>query len=900
MSLYRRQQAIVSTRTVVLLAVTLGALILGTAALRLVERELIARAGESLAIGAVEAADRLDAMFRERKGDVEILAADPQLRGSNVGAIRAHLETIQRAYPVYARLTVTSRAGLAIASTDQALMGRDLHQTAWFQSVLRGPEVRADVVRDRERAGGELVAVVFSSPIKAADGTFVGAITAEVDQALVRELVTKTVQRFAVQTQNFGSVDYRVVSSDGMSLLSSDEGERVPGNLLELGLSSVINVVKDRSGYVEEEHLVRHVPVVTGYAHITAPPSMISLQWGVLVRSDRDRVLVGIRSLLVKLGLAGLGGFIPMLAVLLWTSAGQRKEQARSAQVQQALADGEARTQMILDNAMDAVIVMDRHGLILSWNKQAEATFGWSASEVIGQNLGLRIVPPQHRAAHEQGLARYLVTGEGPVLNQRIETTALRKNGSQFPVELTVIPLALESGILFSAFVRDIMEHKHVLEQLKARETFFRQFTEQLPVGVFEVDETGACLFKNRMWDVIMDRTSEEIFGFASVSLPEGQWTEWFHPDDRQGLHDEWMNAQASLAGVRKECRLDLKGQTERWVQVLLWPLANDQGIRFLGTMEDITAQKQMMTRLRESEMFFRLLSEHLPIGVFEIDEEGSCRYTNKTWNTILRKDAEEIFGFGEVSGSEGHWLEWFHSDDRQGVREAWEISKDSFAQVRHECRLAPEGSDVRWVQVLLWPLASDKGFRYLGTVEDITARKRTIAHTMQLLRHGRFELQTLSEARNLAELLAYAFPDPSRTQLGLTELLVNGVEHGNLEISYAEKSSLLEEGRLDDEMTRRLALPENIGKRVCVSMERSETELEMTITDDGKGFDWHRYLALDDARADDSHGRGIAMSRCISFDRLEYQDPGNQVTVSTRLAPDDLGTDEAIGREAA
>ena len=156
------------------------------------------------------------------------------------------------------------------------------------------------------------------------------------------------------------------------------------------------------------------------------------------------------------------------------------------------------------------------------------------------------------------------------------------------------------------------------------------------------------------------------------------------------------------------------------------------------------------------------------------------------------------------------------------------------------------------------------------------------------------------SEARNLAELLAYAFPDPLRTKLGLTELLVNGVEHGNLEISYAEKSSLLKAGRLDAEIARRLALQENLQKRVRVSMDRKETELEVEIVDAGKGFDWRRYLALDSERLDDSHGRGIAMSKSISFDRLEFRNSGNHVIVSSQLPSSDPRADEVIGREAA
>jgi len=114
----------------------------------------------------------------------------------------------------------------------------------------------------------------------------------------------------------------------------------------------------------------------------------------------------------------------------------------------------------IVNNALDAIVVMDDKGLLVDWNSQAEVVFGWSRQEVVGQLMADVIIPPQHRAAHRQGLEHYLATGEGPVLRQRIEITALRKNGDEFPVELTVSPIQLEEGIIFSAFVRDISEYK--------------------------------------------------------------------------------------------------------------------------------------------------------------------------------------------------------------------------------------------------------------------------------------------------------------------------------------------------------------------------------------------------------------------------------------------------------
>jgi len=122
-----------------------------------------------------------------------------------------------------------------------------------------------------------------------------------------------------------------------------------------------------------------------------------------------------------------------------------------------------ARLKAIIDAALDAVITMDGEGVIRSWSPQAERMFGWPASEAIGRTLSATIIPPQYRDAHERGLAHFLATGEGPVLNRRLEITGLRRDGREIPVELTITPVRLEGAWLFSAFVRDISE-RHLLE----------------------------------------------------------------------------------------------------------------------------------------------------------------------------------------------------------------------------------------------------------------------------------------------------------------------------------------------------------------------------------------------------------------------------------------------------
>lgn len=156
-------------------------------------------------------------------------------------------------------------------------------------------------------------------------------------------------------------------------------------------------------------------------------------------------------------------------------------------------------------------------------------------------------------------------------------------------------------------------------------------------------------------------------------------------------------------------------------------------------------------------------------------------------------------------------------------------------------------------------------------------------ANNLNLLRRGEFRCRTLPEARDLALLLADASMDPARTVNGYSELLINAVEHGNLGISYAEKSRLLSEGRWLEEVEARLRHPDYSCRMVSVTLEKTDLACRVTITDQGKGFDWTTYVEFSPERAFDLNGRGIAMSRALSFDSLEYLGNGSSVVTSVK-----------------
>lgn len=131
-----------------------------------------------------------------------------------------------------------------------------------------------------------------------------------------------------------------------------------------------------------------------------------------------------------------------------------------------ALRESELERSEIIRSALDAVITMGASGVIKDWNPRASGIFGWRAGEAVGQRLSELIIPTRYREAHERGLRRFLQTGEGPVVGDRIEIEGLHRDGHEFPVELTVSAARIGDSYSFSAFVRDITERR-LKDQMK-------------------------------------------------------------------------------------------------------------------------------------------------------------------------------------------------------------------------------------------------------------------------------------------------------------------------------------------------------------------------------------------------------------------------------------------------
>ncbi len=175
------------------------------------------------------------------------------------------------------------------------------------------------------------------------------------------------------------------------------------------------------------------------------------------------------------------------------------------------------------------------------------------------------------------------------------------------------------------------------------------------------------------------------------------------------------------------------------------------------------------------------------------------------------------------------------------------------------------------------------------ATSADPAARRALFADAVfsarEKLRAGngsvRIAYQTPEEVSFLAQAMAELYPNPENALLGLLELLMNAVEHGNLGLGLEEKTVLLKAGRLDDEIDTRMHSPEWSSRLATLTLTRMEDRMVATIRDEGDGFLWQPYLLIDERRLTMPTGRGIALANMVCFDVLSYNECGNEVTAT-------------------
>lgn len=260
---------------------------------------------------------------------------------------------------------------------------------------------------------------------------------------------------------------------------------------------------------------------------------------------------------------------------------------------EQVLRESEARKAAILDTALDCIITMNHEGKILDFNAAAEHTFGYVKSDVIGKDMADHIVPPALREAHRRGLRNYLASGRAALLNRRIELTALRADGTEFPTELAITRIPGEGDPVFTAYLRDITAEKRLQEIEQESQRRLRFVMDSMPQKIFTAAPSGDVDYFNRIWT--------EFTGLPVEKIQEWGWTRFIHPEDLPGNLRVWKRSLESGEPYQFEHRFRRADGDYRWHISRAVPMRDERGktLMWLGSSTEIHEQRETANQLR-------------------------------------------------------------------------------------------------------------------------------------------------------------------------------------------------------------------------------------------------------------------------------------------------------------
>lgn len=604
-----------------------------------------------MAVAAAEIADKVDHFLYERFGDIQIMAQSPVFHGVDTAAKRKLLEAFKATYdPSYLWLAVTDANGRVVAASDRFGEGGLHSRTSWFQAVRISGEVYVGDAEPFGETGGQ-EAVTFSAPLFGSRGEFLGAVTTRVGIRDLQEIITHTVRVVQVQQQLPGLAGFQFLHHSGESVLDTDQGYEDRINLRQAGLPSALLSESTKPGYIEEDHLRRHVPVVTGYALTQGYKEFKGLKWSILVRLDRRDILSQYRTRLWQVVGVGSAMWVPLFAIVVWASVRLQKEHQTAQQESMrataaavASRESEERTRLLIDTALDAVVGMDEDGMITEWNCSAESTFGWASHEAIGKRLADLIIPPPSREAHLTGLRHFLAGGEAPHLNRRLDVVALRRDGTEFPIELKIAVLRRDGLFLFIAFIIDTSERKR-LEQAQTKLIKDMQLLlESTGEGIYGVDREGRCTFINRAAAAMLGYRPDELI------------TRHMHAVIHHSRHDGPPSpveecALCKVFASARECRtehevLGRRDGTAFPVEYAAHPIV-DQGV-ITGAvvfLVDISTRTKAEEAFREQSRLLEIFFHYTPTAIVFLDRNFNFLRVNDAYARACRRTISEFRG---------------------------------------------------------------------------------------------------------------------------------------------------------------------------------------------------------------------------------------------------------------
>jgi len=353
-------------------------------------------------------------------------------------------------------------------------------------------------------------------------------------------------------------------------------------------------------------------------------------------------------------------------------------------QTEHLLSQSEERFRSLVESATDAIVVADGRGIVISWNRSASALFGYSDKEAIGQPLTL-LMPKRYRHAHAQGLARMESTGKGRMMGSIMELHGLRKDGAEFPIELSLATWNTASGNFYSGIIRDISTRKKAEDALRRSEQLLHNVINNTTAVIYVKYADGRYLLINRQFEQLFHLTTDQIIGHTDHEIFPKDIADAFRANDvavlEQNTPVEYEEYAPQTDGLHTYISIK-------------FPLCDHTGKPYAtcGISTDITERKRVEDEFRASNARARLTLTASQVGLWDWDLQTHRLYWSPQVDTLLGVTS------GSTGGAQYDLLALVHPDDREIVALAMRRRLESHsADVTFEHRvLRPDGS-VRW-----------------------------------------------------------------------------------------------------------------------------------------------------------------------------------------------------------
>lgn len=370
-------------------------------------------------------------------------------------------------------------------------------------------------------------------------------------------------------------------------------------------------------------------------------------------------------------------------------------------EVRQALISreaSEARLRKLVANAHEAIVSINAAGVVTGWNAHATTLFGWESREALGRALTELIVPPAYREAHAAGMARFTATGEGKLIDQRIEVTAMRRSGEEFPIELSLSAVRGPDGWEMTALMHDISERR-------AKTELFENAFAHAVVGKALVSLEGGFLKVNPAFCRLVGYSEEEMLGLDFQTIT--------HPED---LEADLSLLKELLGGERDNYRMEKRYR--RADGTIVWVhLAVSLVHELDGRPKYFVAQVQDLTARREAEQRYRVLAENASdiVGLHDVD--GTCLYMSPSSEKVLGYTPEEMVGRSA--------FDFVLEEDHAGLQSAQAdlASSPPGTPVRHSMRMRRKDGSIIWVEVVGHLVENEGQVMVVAATRDISER---------------------------------------------------------------------------------------------------------------------------------------------------------------------------------